>query len=199
MKNLILFCILSVNVFAMSAPATCSQQTFDYRQTGYKYLLPLSSLSIFTATALTAKDMKENQTGEDFTDELSRYFVMVAGSVVGIVSWLDASSYCRVTEKKTNWKKLPEMTKKQGLEYRENQRRIIRKNLLINTSMIGLFSVLSKNDSTKNSLYLAAGIPLVVAGVQSYFLNDDDLKSTSMTFFESKGSFVPGIAFSARF
>ncbi len=42
---------------------------------------------------------------------------------------------------------------------------------------------------------MAGGFPLVIAGIQSLFINDDDLVKTGVTIIKTPERFSPGIAF----
>ena len=181
----------------MSASHGCSQKAYEQRKTGYKFLSGITSLSAFAATSFAIGDAQKNREGKKLLDDTKVFLMAVTGATVGILSFLTVSPDCVVKEKNKNihfWY-IQETTSQSALTFRAKERKQLLKNLLINTSLATILSILTKDQQNKEAIYMAGGFPLVIAGIQSLFINDDDLVKTGVTIIKTPERFSPGIAF----
>ncbi len=201
MKNLLflLLAFISIKVSAMSAPPICSAEGQKQRETGYRFLPGVTGTSTIFGTILAIRGVEERRDGKAFTTDAKMFLMGVSGLTIGIIASLAPDQRCVVREKGSR-NHLPDLNQETALHYRKDQRKHILKNLAISTGYMALLSGLTKGESNRNAIYVLGGVPLIMAGVQTLFINDDDLaQGASVTLLKNNDRLVPGIAWYANF
>ncbi len=124
------------------------------------------------------------------------FAIGVTGAVLGIFTFLSSNVDCVVRDrvKSDNERYLDDLGNEQTLEFRQGNRKLIRRNIAINTGFISLLSLFNNvENDTKKNLYIAGAVPLILGGIQTLFLNDKDLMPVTVNLYQLNQSIVSAV------